>query len=70
MKCGLDEIIEGLGRKEVINERDGNWNITSRFISNAQQWEGPIVGRRCQEVLEAPRAVRVAATKLLWERSP
>jgi hypothetical protein len=54
MKCGFDEILEGLGRKEATNEWDGNWNIASRFISNAQEWKSLIVDCRRQEVLEAP----------------
>ena len=57
MKCGLDEILESLGRKESTNEWNSNWNITSRFIANAYQGEGLIVNRRRQEVLEAPGTV-------------
>ena len=50
----FDEIMEGVGRKETMNEWYGNWNIASPFNFNAQQWKGPIVYRRRQEVLEAP----------------
>jgi len=58
MKCGLDEIIEGLGRKEATNEWDGDWNIASRFISNVQQWEGPIVDRRRCDRVTCPTTTR------------
>ena len=57
MKCGFDKILKSLGWKETTNEWDSNWNIASRFISNAYQGKCLVVDRRRQEVLEAPGTV-------------